>query len=257
MVEVEWARLKAHEVRARQAEDAIVIVPVGSFEQHGPHLPVQVDALLAAEVARRTGEKVAMSRAVLVTPTVWCGLAEHHMSFGGTITLDFDTFQAVLRCICRSLLRQGFRRILLLNGHGGNISALSVISDTLTREFDSPIAVTTYWVPAREAIAKILEHQASIGHACEAETSMLLALAPELVDAGAARTLHAPMGGLFDAGGIHVWRSTDYWTKTGVIGAPHAASAEKGEALLDAAASALAEKLVVGDIWDSSSPPHS
>lgn len=82
VIEVEWSRLKAHEVRARQAQDAIVIVPVGSFEQHGPHLPVQVDALLAGEIARRTGIKVITHRPVIVTPTVWCGLAEHHMSFG-------------------------------------------------------------------------------------------------------------------------------------------------------------------------------
>jgi creatinine amidohydrolase len=250
VIEVEWSRLKAHEVRARQAQNAIVIVPIGSFEQHGPHLPVQVDALLAGEIARRTAVKVAIDQAVIVTPTVWCSLAEHHMSFGGTITLDFDTFQSVLRCICRSLIRQGFRKILLLNGHGGNISALSVISDTLTRELECPIAATTYWVPAQAAFAELLEHQTSIGHACEAETSMLLAIAPELVDVDAAHSVRAPMGGLSDSGGIHVWRSTAYWTESGVIGAPHAASAEKGEALLDAAASALAGKLVAGGIWE-------
>src|SRR4051812_23307387 len=117
--EVEWSRMKAHEIKARQAENALVIVPVGSFEQHGPHLPVQVDTLLAGEVARRAAVKIAATQSVLVTPTVWCGLAEHHMSFGGTLTLDFETFQALLRCICHSLIRQGFRKILLLNGHGG------------------------------------------------------------------------------------------------------------------------------------------
>jgi creatinine amidohydrolase len=252
MKEVEWARMKAHEVKARQAEDAIVIVPVGSFEQHGPHLPVQVDALLAGEVARRAGVKIAAkNQPVIVTPTVWCGLAEHHMSFGGTITLDFDTFQALLRCICRSLIRQGFRKILLLNGHGGNITALSVISDTLSREFDVPIATSTYWVPAKQEFAKLLQHQESIGHACEAETSMLLALTPGLVDVNAANTVKAPEGGLYDQGGVHVWRSTEYWTRTGVIGAPHAASAEKGEALLEAAGGALADRLRAGKIWDN------
>ena len=251
MTEVEWSRMKAYEVKARQAEDAIVIVPVGSFEQHGPHLPVQVDALLAGEVARRAGVKIAQTQPVIVTPTVWCGLAEHHMSFGGTITLDFDTFQALLRCICKSLIRQGFRRILLLNGHGGNISALSVISDTLSREFDLPIATATYWVPAREAMAKVLEHQESIGHACEAETSMLLALCPDLVDVEAMNTVKAPLGGLFDQGGVHIWRSTAYWSETGVIGVPAAASAEKGEALLEAAATALAGRLNAGGIWGS------
>jgi len=250
MKEVEWAKMKAHEVKARQSADAIVIVPIGSFEQHGPHLPVQVDALLAGEIARRAGVKVAETQPVIVTPTVWCGLAEHHMSFGGTITLDFNTFQALLRCICQSLIRQGFRKILLLNGHGGNITALSVISDTLTRELEIPIATTTYWVPAKQAFGELLEHQDTIGHACEAETSMLLALRPDLVDVNAAKSVQAPEGGLYDQGGVHVWRSTQYWTPTGVIGAPHAASAEKGEALLDAAAKALSDRLAAGKIWD-------
>ena len=251
MTEVEWSRMKAYEVNERQAGDAIVIVPIGSFEQHGPHLPVQVDALLAGEVARRAGVKISADQPVIVTPTVWCGLAEHHMSFGGTITLDFDTFQSVLRCICRSLIRQGFRKILLLNGHGGNITALSVISDTLSREFDLPIATTTYWVPAREAFAELLKHQTTIGHACEAETSMLLALKPDLVDVDAANHVEAPEGGLYDQGGVHVWRSTSYWTPSGVIGKPSAATAEKGEALLEAAATAIAQRLIAGNIWDS------
>jgi creatinine amidohydrolase len=148
------------------------------------------------------------------------------------------------------LIRQGFRKILLLNGHGGNITALSVISDTLTREFDLPIATTTYWVPAREAFDTLLQHQSTVGHACEAETSMLLALTPDLVDVKAANTVAAPPGGLYDQGGVHVWRSTEYWTPTGVIGAPHAANAEKGEALLDAAATAIAQRLIAGNIWD-------
>jgi creatinine amidohydrolase len=80
---------------------------------------------------------------------------------------------------------------------------------------------------------------------------MLLALTPELVDVEAANTVEAPAGGLFDQGGVHVWRSTSYWTPTGVIGAPHAATAEKGEALLEAAATAIAQRLAAGDIWDS------
>ena len=124
MAEVEWSRLRAEELRRLAAEDAIVIVPVASQEQHGPHLPVQIDTLLCTEVARRAARRVAEHRPIVVLPPVWTGLSEHHMAFGGTITLDFPAFLALLRGICLSLKRHGFRRILLLNGHGGNIAAL-------------------------------------------------------------------------------------------------------------------------------------
>ena len=251
MDRLEWHDLKAAELRALAARDAIVIVPVGSTEQHGPHLPVQVDALLAGEVARRAARRVAEREPVVVAPTVWTGLAEHHMSYGGTITLDFPTFHAVLRCVCDSILRHGFRRVLLLNGHGGNIAAMTVIVGELKRELKAAIATATYWTlpKAAEAFAGILEQQQNVRHACEAETSMLLHLKPELVDAEAMRAVEAPTKGLLDQGGVYRWRSFAEITESGVIGVPAAASAEKGEKLLDAAGEALAEALTGGDIW--------
>src|SRR3954452_24742605 len=99
--EIGWLRLKAAELRDLATRDAIVIVPVASVEQHGPHLPVQVDTLLAGEIGRRAARALADRVPVVVAPTVWSGLAEHHMSFGGTITLDLATFHALLRCVCR------------------------------------------------------------------------------------------------------------------------------------------------------------
>src|SRR5580704_9479228 len=97
--EVEWRKLRADELRERARADALVILPIGSIEQHGPHLPVEVDSML--------GETVAL-------PMLWTGLSEHHMSFGGTITLDVATFTAVIEGICTSIVRHGFRRIALL-----------------------------------------------------------------------------------------------------------------------------------------------
>src|ERR671919_1543432 len=139
-MELEWARLKASELRALAERDAIVVVPVAAIEQHGPHLPVMVDSLLCAEVALRTARRVAARRPVVVAPTVWSGLSEHHMPFGGTITLDYPTFHALLRCVCRSLERHGFGRILLLNGHGGNEAALRVVVEQLSAESELVLA---------------------------------------------------------------------------------------------------------------------
>jgi creatinine amidohydrolase len=249
-MELEWARLKASELRALAAQDAIVVVPVAAMEQHGPHLPVMVDSLLCAEVALRTARRVAPRQPVVVAPTVWSGLSEHHMPFGGTFTLDFPTFCALLRCLCRSLVRHGFQRIFLLNGHGGNRFALRVVVDELTGELGAALATATYWEPAAGLFARILEQQPGVQHACEAETSMVLALHPELVDqarVAEAKFIEPPHA--VSQRGAHLWRSFAGRTPTGVIGDPTAASAAKGERLLDAAAEAIAELLLDEACW--------
>jgi creatinine amidohydrolase len=256
MQEILWHNLRAPDLRRLAAENAMVILPVGSTEQHGPHLPVQVDALLAGEVARRAAAILARSTPVVVAPTLWMGLAEHHMAFGATITLDFATFHALLRCVCRSILRHGFRRILILNGHGGNIAALTVIAGELSTELGAPVATATYWTLAEtaEAFGRILERQPNVRHACEAETSMLLALKPELVDRGALDGLDAPAE-LGRAGTAYVYRSFAEISRSGVIGVPAAASAEKGERLLDAAAAAIANAMSDGGLWPAEDGP--
>src|SRR5205814_8498149 len=127
-----WANMGAAEVRAREDGNAIDLLPIGSMEQHGPHLPVQVDTLLVSEVAARTARMVAEETPIVVLPTIWSGLAEHHMSLGGTLTLDLATFFGLVRGIVRSVARNGLGRTLLLNGHGGNMSALNALVGELS-----------------------------------------------------------------------------------------------------------------------------
>jgi creatinine amidohydrolase len=247
-MDVRWANLKAHELRDLAAQGAIVVVPVASMEQHGPHLPVMVDSLLCGAVAERGAERVADRRPAVVAPTVWSGLSEHHMPFGGTITLDLVTFLALLRCICTSLQRHGFERVLLLNGHGGNEAALRVAVEQLTPDLGMTLVTATYWHLAAERFKAILERQSGLRHACEAETSMVLALRPELVDPSRFEEAKTSE----DEGGIegaHRWRSFSARTASGALGDPTAASAEKGERLLDAAAGALAELLLEDQLW--------
>ena len=253
MVEVEWWRLKAAQINALAARDAVVILPVGSTEQHGPHLPTQVDALLAGEIARRAARRIAATTPIVVTPTVWCGLAEHHISLGGTLSLDFQAFFSVLQCLCRSLVRQGFRRVLILNGHGGNIAALTVSVNQLAVELQAPLATTTYWLLAKDEFAKILERQTTVRHACEAETSMLLALAPDLVDMGLAIGAVGPttpeIAEVVGSDAVHRWRSFKARTSHGAIGDPRTATAEKGQLLLEAAARAIAGVCANDAFW--------
>ncbi|MDF3062582.1 MAG: creatininase [Microvirga sp.] len=253
MSEVEWARLNASELNERAGAGAIAILPVASTEQHGPHLATGVDSFLCGEICRRTAVKLKEAGTpAVVAPTFWPGLAEHHVPFGGSFTLSISTYQAVLRDLTRSIVRAGFRRLVVVNGHGGNISALNAFSEELTRELGAAILFATYWLLAEEAFSGILEKQRSVLHACEAETSMMMVVRPELVDA---KRLGEAVGPMADRAGsvlnqpLHRWRSFKEVTKTGVIGDARSASPEKGERLLEAAAEALAGRLAEAESW--------
>jgi creatinine amidohydrolase len=253
MPEVEWRKLRADQLREHARRDAVVIVPVAALEQHGPHLPVEVDTILGETVARRTAEKaVAMGTPTLVLPVLWTGISEHHMSFGGTVTLDFAAFSALVEGVVRSVVRHGFRRIVLLNAHGGNENALRTITDDLTPKLGVPIVQFTYWYAAAVAIAKILETQGGLQHACEAETSMMMAVRPELVAMDRiplAKSNATPSLTDVVGGGVYRWRSIGSRSGSGVIGNPEAASAEKGERLFEAIAEALVAKLCNAELW--------
>jgi creatinine amidohydrolase len=252
--EVEWRKLRADELRDLARADAIVILPVASLEQHGPHLPVEVDSMLGETVAVRAARMLAARRQpAVVLPVLWTGLSEHHMSFGGTITLDFPAFAAMVEGVCRSVLRHGFKRIVLLNAHGGNENALRTITDELTPKLGAPIVQFTYWYAAAVAIAKILETQGALMHACEAETSMMMAVRPELVAMdriGLAKANSTPDVSDVAGGGVYRWRTIGARSSSGVIGNPEAATAEKGERLFEAIATALADKLGNKELWE-------
>jgi creatinine amidohydrolase len=250
MAETEWRKLRADQLRDLSQCDAIVILPVASLEQHGPHLPVEVDSMLGETVAARTAAKIAArGQAVVVLPVLWTGLSEHHMSFGGTITLDNAAFAALVEGVVRSVLRHGFRKIVLLNAHGGNENALRSITDDLTPKLGVPIVQLTYWYAAAVAIAKILETQGGLSHACEAETSMMMAVRPELVAEDRIPLAKSNATGDI-AAGVYRWRSIGSRSPSGVIGNPEAATRDKGERLFDAISSAVADKLCDKDLWD-------
>src|SRR5262245_6181270 len=176
-----FAEMTAPEVRALPREATLVLAPIAACEQHSRHLPVFTDSILAGAVA--DGVERALPDRVLLLPVFWLGASEHHLPFGGTLTATLPTYEQLLVELLTPLLRDGFRRVMLLNGHGGNIDPLRVALRRLDTAF--PKAVLTgaaYWeVAAAELAALCTGPLKSMGHACEIETSMMLHLRPDLV----------------------------------------------------------------------------
>lgn len=253
-MEIAWSRLKAAEIAELARRNAIVIAPIGATEQHGPHLPSMVDWRLVEEVAHRAARLVQPRHPVVVTPVMPFGMSEHHMSLSGTITLNYATMAALVGCVVGSALRHGFRRILVLNGHGGNTEALRTIVTELTLEHKVPLATAAYWDFAPAEIAALLDRQKSLLHACEAETSMVMALEPELVDADTLSQVKGPyvpgLSGIDGANpGIYRWRQFQSRSLNGVLGDASTASADKGRKLLEVIARAIADALVDERLW--------
>jgi len=251
---VRWGELRAPELRALADADATMVVPVAAIEQHGPHLPTMTDTLLGTSVAYAAAERlVAEGRACVVTSPVWSGLSAHHLALGATLSVEFETFAALLADVVGSLAHHGFGRVLLLNSHGGNAAALTTVVEQIARTHPRLRLVTAnYWHLAGDLVNPLLETQRSIRHGGEAETSLVLALRPELVDeralAAAAHPDPRDAAGATDDT-VHRWRSFADRTPSGALGDPRAASAEKGHRLLDLLAGRLAERLVEPAFW--------
>ena len=252
MIEVDWARLKAHELRKLADDNAIVILPIASMEQHGPHLPVMTDTRLGQEIAHRAARKAYSHRAVVVAPVVWSGLSEHHMPFGGTLTLSHDTFRRVVRDLIEAITRQGFKDILISNSHGGNIIAMQQILDELAPTSKATLVATTYVMEAGADLSRYLEDQPSVMHAGEAETSMMLVCQPDLVDMSNISKLASPEGGknFLSAGqSSYRWRPFAHMTENGLAGNPARSNAAKGEKMLEAGAKALTKLIIDPETW--------
>ncbi|MCB1832428.1 MAG: creatininase family protein [Geminicoccaceae bacterium] len=247
-----FRELRAPELRDLARPDTVVMLPVASMEQHGPHLPVGTDSMLGHAVCERAAKLLVEERPALVMDTIWTGLSEHHMAFGGTVTLDFSTFHKLIHHICRSLQRHGFRRIALINSHGGNISALQTITEEITRDLDLPIVTATYWTLAQHLLAPHLLTQKGIRHACEAETSMVMHLFPDLVDRSALAAARCPDARdhrADDTEDGYRWLSFAEKSPSGALGDPTVSTAGQGEVLLDIAAAHLARRLADPSFW--------
>ncbi len=246
-INVKLGELAWPEIDALLERDPVAVLPIGAFEQHGPHLPVMVDAHLVGTVAERAATRMAESGgAIAVAPVIWTGYSPHHMDFPGTVSLDDTAFSAVAGQAARSLARHGFRRIALLNGHGGNANLLKNLVQTLRYDHGVSAVFASYWDFAlRELAAWRKSEPGGIMHACEMETALMLASRPDLVRMDAAKDHYLEKSNylaadLLSGGPVAAAASFKELSPTGVIGAPTLASRERGEELLEAMVAAVA-----------------
>lgn len=167
------------------APRATVVVPLGSTEQHGPHLPVCTDTAIVSHLAERAVDEAAATVPAVVAPALPFGFAHHHLPFGATMSIGMLTYLEVLTDLGASLHTAGFRRLIFLNGHGGNDAAVRAVGDRLVfeRGLDIQVAGTSYWTCAAAELTA-MQHRAGgpvPGHAGGFETSCMLALGPDRV----------------------------------------------------------------------------
>jgi creatinine amidohydrolase len=234
---------------ADAAATDLALLPVGSTEQHGPHAPLGTDVLTAEAVAEAGAESY--DGEVVVAPAIPVGVAEEHRQFTGTLWVSEDTFRDYVRETVASLAYHGWDRVVLVNGHGGNVGALREVAGTIVRE-DAAYAVPFTWFEA------VGDHSDEMGHGGPLETAMLRHVAPELVRED---RIEAAREGASDDWGEWVsyanlaFDSAEF-TENGVVGDPAEGPTERGEELLELAGEALVSLLEAVESRDVTLPPH-
>jgi len=224
-----------------EQDGSIFVLPIGSIEQHGHHLPTATDTILVDAVAQHGAERVNEDIPLLVTEPVWAGFSPHHQFIGGTLTVEFDTLLHTIEDLASCAVDLGFDALVLLNGHGGNISLVNAAVSTIGSDHDEVEVISlTYFQLAHSFIDEIRDSgKGGISHGGEFETSLMLHLRPDLVrEAEIQRTYgtepydHASVE-MFDNSPLGVYRPFEEYSETGEIGDPELADANKGDKLFE------------------------
>ena len=235
-----WQEMLRHEFVEAARAGAVIIVPTGSIEQHGPHCPMDVDIVGPFEIAVAVAQAVT-DFPVIVAPPLSLGFAHYNLGHEGTITLRLETYMAMLADVLRSINENGFPRIVVINGHGGNLAPNRAVAAQVSEDDVFPI-VFSYWEAATAEMAEWSEADGGrIGHGGEWETSLQLYLRPQLIDRSliAADVFPNPYSPELRPFAAYAERRRDTAGHTGIMGNALVASAEKGERLF---------KLLVGKV---------
>ena len=245
---IRYEELTWPEINQRALEDRVAILPVAMLEDHGHHLPIATDVLITNEICRRTAE--ALPDEVILLPPQIHGYSPHHMDFPGSLTIQGPTLVEYMLDITRSLIHHGFHRILLVNGHGSNAPWLEIVARLTIIEHPKCLCTLINWWDIQELRDAVQTLRTSVvggmSHAGELETSLMLAIHPQMVDMDQAvkdisyqTSAHFPPRDLMQSGGP---RLMEYWSTishSGVMGDPTVASVRKGKKWLPAAIKGL------------------
>jgi creatinine amidohydrolase len=249
--EYRYEKLTWPEINDAIEQGQVCIVPCGSVEQHGPHLPLDVDIVCPLGIAYGAGLQVPDK--MLVLPPVWYGYTGHVMDFPGTINTHFETFIHQVLDITKSLAYHGFKKIVLLNGHGSNMPNLDLVARRTNLETDAECILAGWWnllTVDKSFLPRWRQSKFPGGcaHACELETSLYLYLDAENVRKDKIENgvisfneENSPFNwvDLFAAGPATIISWTSTYTETGVLGDAELATAEKGRQVYEEAVKQL------------------
>jgi creatinine amidohydrolase len=226
-----------------------VLLPIAAIEQHGPHLPLATDRLINEHFCRELNGRYGEN--VLILPTIAVTCSAHHMDFAGTLTLRHETLLACIVETLESAAAHGFRNLVIFNSHGGNLGIARVALEKMgAAHAECRVVLATWWQLAAHKLARLNESGlGGVGHACEFETSLIMAAAPELVDENAIEprqnrpTFAWAEADLLRGPRAALYRTMRQVSPNGAQGDPTAASREKGEAITKVVVAALEELL--------------
>ena len=245
-----WADHSQREFAALDHDRLIAVLPIGAIEQHGPHLPMSVDTCTVTGVARRLADALPDDSPVIFLPAQAVCKSDEHIDFPGTLTLSAETLIRVLTEIGASVARAGVHKLVLLNGHGGNIPVMDIVARQLRISHDM-LAFSVNWFGFGTPEGLYSETERTHGiHAGDMETSVMLALDGGNVDMSHARDFRSRGQDLFEGtthlglgrAGKPAWKTQDL-SPSGACGEAHLATAAKGEATLDHAVARLVETM--------------
>jgi creatinine amidohydrolase len=245
-----WSEYTSEEFSRLDRSHIVAVLPVGATEQHGPHLPLSVDAAIISAIVAAIAERLPVSSQVLFLPVMSIGKSDEHLRFPGTLSLSGETLIRAWTEIGASVAASGVRRFVMLNGHGGQISCMDIVVREL-RIKHNMLAFAVNWFGPGMPSGVYGEHELKHGvHAGDMETSVMLALNPDLVEMSKARNFH-PLTEEFERDYRHIalsggakpgWQSQDL-NPQGACGNASAATAEKGRQTIAFAAERLAQLL--------------
>lgn len=224
-----------------------VVIPLGATEQHGPHLPVYTDTIICEHIVTQAVASASKTHPIWMTPILSIGCSDHHKEFNGTISFSSATYLQMLHDITESLVACGFKKIIFINGHGGNDKIMHQAVQDLAVKHPIWVGSASYWAIAATALREVNAKEVGMvpGHAGGFETSLIMALQPDLVHTEHIRTTHIqrPWMGT-GVPGTFVGRHKELTGYDGYTDAAHLATAEKGNLYLQAIISSLTDWLI-------------